>query len=311
MRKGLQFGTYGNCTLTKPIAEGGMGVVWQGNYESPDMRRTVAVKFCTKGNQDRFFREAKLQQSIDHPNLVKVYEWGETLDGTPYMIMELMRTCGTLTDMINANRESDFHLTRPMYEHARKLVEPVRYLHKKGILHRDIKPGNILVGGTFKLTDLGISRDLEETDRLTVKGNIMGTLDYMSPEQANGEDATVASDQYSLGMMLYEYLTTHHPRPKKGDETQWNYIARITKPGPLGLKRHELPKPILQMLKKMTAFEPGERYLSLDEPLAILKQASDEIPAPTIAEIDCWSWIWKCTGILAAGSFAYLIYDKF
>jgi serine/threonine protein kinase len=146
----------------------------------------------------RFLREARIAGSLHHPNLVRVYDIVE-LDGLPCIVMELVDG-GTLAD------------GRLTLDEAAQIADGVAYAHAHGVVHRDLKPGNLLRGkdGVVKITDFGIARAAEET-RLTQIGTVLGTLRYLSPEQAEGREIGPATDVYSLGVVLDELLAERPP----------------------------------------------------------------------------------------------------
>jgi serine/threonine-protein kinase len=177
------------------------------------LRRPVAVKVLSDrldGNgtsRARFLREARLAARLAHPNVVKVFDAGEA-DGRPYIVMEYVP--GTTVDELLARRR------RVTPDEAVDIVAQacagIQHAHEHGLVHRDVKPGNLLVrdDGCVKVVDLGIARAAEST-QLTQHGTILGTAAYLAPEQAAGEDVTAAADLYSLGAVLYQLLTGRPP----------------------------------------------------------------------------------------------------
>ncbi|CAN7600957.1 serine/threonine-protein kinase [Terrabacter sp. LjRoot27] len=202
----------GRYTLGTAIASGGMGDVWEGTDEV--LRRPVAVKVMRpQGPEDdafleRFRDEARGSAALHHPNIASVFDYGED-DGTAYLVMELVpgRTLGEII------RESDGGMPA---EEVRSLLGQAALAlsaaHEAGVVHRDVKPANIIVTpeGRAKLTDFGIAR-VGDGSGHTLTGEVLGTPDYISPEQALGEPATAASDIYSLGVVAHEMITGRKP----------------------------------------------------------------------------------------------------
>lgn len=199
-------------TLRSPIASGGMGDVWEATDGVLD--REVAVKILRTGGgpadegfTERFRDEAKHAAALSHPNIAAVYDYGEEDDGTAYLVME--RVPGEpLTELIRTHRLSAEQARWILGQAALALAAA----HATGLVHRDVKPGNIIVTpeGAAKLTDFGISRAGEGKGH-TLTGEVLGTPDYISPEQALGEPATPASDLYSLGIVAQEMLSGAKP----------------------------------------------------------------------------------------------------
>jgi serine/threonine protein kinase len=188
--------------IERELGRGGMAVVHAAADSGLD--RDVALKVLSShlaGDEAfrvRFLREARIAGSLHHPNLVRVYDIVE-IDGLPCIVMELVEG-GTLAD------------GRLSLDEAAQIADGVAYAHAQGIVHRDLKPGNLLRGkdGVIKITDFGIARAAEET-RLTEVGTVLGTLRYLSPEQAEGREVGPAADVYSLGVVFDELLAERPP----------------------------------------------------------------------------------------------------
>jgi len=198
-------------TLTERIAVGGMGEVWAATDTVLD--RTVAVKLLNHGLSqendfvERFRAEARHTAALQHPNIATVFDYGED-DGTAYLVMELVP--GQPLSQIIAERAP-----LSAQETVAILIQAATALaaaHEGGVVHRDVKPANIMVtpDGTVKLTDFGISRAVDSVP-LTQTGQVLGTAQYLSPEQALGQSATAASDIYALGVVGHEMLTGERP----------------------------------------------------------------------------------------------------
>jgi serine/threonine-protein kinase len=204
---------FGDYELLEEIGRGGQGVVFRAWQRS--LNRTVAVKiigigqWVTDAHLKRLRREAEAAAKLNHPGIVPVYEVGER-GGTYYFSMQFVEG-DHLDDVVSRGPIS----VRQAAELIAKVARTVHYAHEHGILHRDIKPGNILLdaGGEPHLTDFGLARLVEHGSTVTGSLEIMGTPSYMSPEQAVGNNAGVsrATDVYGLGAVLYELLTGHPP----------------------------------------------------------------------------------------------------
>src|SRR5215212_1709746 len=194
------------------VGSGGMADVYLAHDEILD--RDVALKLLktryaeNEELVERFRREAKSAASLSHPHIVPVFDWGETGNGTYYIAMEYL-SGGTLRDLIASGRMLS---PRTVVEVALQIAEALEAAHARGVVHRDIKPRNILVtdSGHVKVADFGIARAAEATT-ISDLGEILGSVKYMSPEQAAGERVGPASDLYSVGVVLYEMLTGRVP----------------------------------------------------------------------------------------------------
>lgn len=201
----------GRYHIVERIASGGMGEVFRARDAVLD--REVAIKVLHRslaGDQafvDRFRREARAAAGLAHPNIVAVYDWG-SVDGIYYMVMEHVRGNAT-RELLNGNGRLEPAQTA---EVVRQTLLALEHAHRQGIVHRDVKPENILIaaGGIAKVADFGLARAFAEA-RQTRAGTVTGTVQYLAPEQIRGEPADPRSDLYSLGVVTYELLTGRLP----------------------------------------------------------------------------------------------------
>src|SRR5213595_3525772 len=206
-------GELGDYELLEEIGRGGQGVVFRARQKS--LNRTVALKvislgqWASKAHLKRFRREAEAAASLDHPSIVPIYEVGER-DGSCYFSMKFVEG-GQLDEVLKQTPMS----IRQTVELITKVARTVHYAHEHGILHRDIKPGNILLDakGEPHLTDFGLARLVESESSVTQTLDVLGTPSYMAPEQAAGNNAAVsnATDVYGVGAVLYQLLTGQSP----------------------------------------------------------------------------------------------------
>jgi eukaryotic-like serine/threonine-protein kinase len=220
---GLVPETIGSYRILALLGEGGMGVVYRAE-QTGLLRRDVALKIVKRGIDtdrvvERFERERRVLARLDHPNIARVFDAGATDDGRPYFVMELVEGQRVTTYCDAARLDVDARLALFL-----DICQAVRHAHQRGVLHRDLKPSNVLVAPVDgrpvpKVIDFGIAKVMDDTEDHTaldtrLSGQAIGTPAYMSPEQAGRIDSGVdtRTDVYSLGVLLYELLTGHHPR---------------------------------------------------------------------------------------------------
>lgn len=252
--------TLAGYEITGILGQGGMGVVYEATQVS--LNRTVALKVLAPHLsedvvfQERFRREGQIQAGIDHAHIVTVYEAGETEHGF-FIAMRLIRG-PNLKDLI-VSRVLDPGRTLRILS---PIAQALDAAHEAELIHRDIKPQNILVGGRDQafLADFGLTKASGEKS-LTRTGQFVGTFDYISPEQIKGERATRASDVYSLAAVIYESLTGVVPFPKDS-EAAVLYAQMVDPPPKVTDERPELPATLDQVIAKGMAKDPAERFES-------------------------------------------------
>ncbi len=250
----------GRYRLTDRIAAGGMGEVWRGIDVL--LNRQVAVKLLPsvrEGNESslaRFRAEARYAASLSHPGIARVYDYGESSEfGGAYLVMELVDG-DPLSAILARNGRLSADATLDIVAQAARALDAA---HQAGIIHRDIKPGNILIGsgGTAKITDFGIATALRQAQaiHLTQTGMVMGTAMYVSPEQATGAPVTPASDIYSLGVVAFECLAGRPPFTANEPLA----IAYAHKHDPVPPLPPDVPPPVVDLVLAMLAKTPDGR----------------------------------------------------
>lgn len=266
----------GRYTLDRRIAAGGMGEVWQAS--DTVLGRTVAVKVLASGFVDdtgfteRFRAEARHTASLSHTNIAAVHDYGEDA-GSPYLVMEFVDGV-PLSQLIRQHAPMAPDQVCRIVGQAAEALEAA---HRGGLIHRDVKPANILItpSGTAKLTDFGISRAVGGA-AMTRTGEVMGTAQYLAPEQAMGRPATAASDVYSLGIVTYEMLTG--TRPFDRENTVATALAQINDPPP-PLPR-SVPPGLRGLVEACLAKDPALRPPSGGALAAAVRQPGLLTPEP-------------------------------
>ena len=276
---GQQLGHY---TITRRRGRGGMGTVYQA--KSPD-GKLVAIKVPYEtllddpGTQARYQREQEISRALDHPGLQRLIETG-TLEGAnlPYTVLEWIDG-GLLREHLYQDRPLD---TEEALRIATQLCAALEYCHAHGIVHRDLKPDNVLVGadGRVTLMDFGAAL-LEGARKITTASlaSALGTPDYMSPEQVEGQRGDPRSDVYALGIMLYEMLTG--APPYRGDNALAVMAQHVqSQPPPVRSRNKKIPPALEAVVMKALRKDPAERYQTMREFQTALERPEETVVTP-------------------------------
>ena len=267
----------GRYRIVRKLGTGGMADVYLA--EDQELGRRVAIKILNDRHAaddsfvERFRREAKNAAGLSHPNIVSVYDRG-TAEGTYYIAMEYLDG-RSLKELIVSRGPAP---VKTAVEYARQILAAVGFAHRHGIVHRDIKPHNVLVAGDegrVKVTDFGIARS--GASQMTEVGSIIGTAQYLSPEQARGSPVDQTSDLYSVGVVLYELLTGQVPFT--GDtplEIAMKHLSEVPKPP--SERRPEVPHDLDLVVLRALAKDQADRYQTAEEMDADLERVLKGMP---------------------------------
>ena len=265
------------------LGEGGMAFVYKA--EDKQLKRMVAIK-TLKPNYvqqetfvERFKREAQTVANLNHPNIVQIFDWG--IEEEPFFVMEYIEG-NTLTSIIA--RKKTISISDILFIGA-QVSDGLQAAHNRGLVHRDIKPGNIMItpGGKVKVTDFGIVSLQNEDSDITKTGSILGTSSYISPEQAQGKPVSVESDLYSLGTVMYELITGRPPF--EGDTPIATATKHLTeKPKKLSIYRKDIPKGLENAVLKLLHKYPRDRYKNAEDLRAVLLQQRRQLQAQETQE---------------------------
>jgi serine/threonine-protein kinase len=288
--------TLGRYQVIEPLGEGGMAAVYKA-YQ-PGMERHVALKILPRAFArdpeftGRFEQEAMVIAQLQHPHILPVHDYGEA-DSYTYIVMPMVDG-GTLADLVRGKPPIPWQRIRQI---TAQVGDALDYAHAEGVVHRDVKPSNILIDtrGNCLLTDFGIAKMVKGTKHFTQTGGIVGTPHYMSPEQGSGGELTSASDIYSLGVVIYEMATGRVPFD--AETPMAVVIKHMTDPLPPPSKLNPKLYPGLEaVILKAMAKEPEDRYETAADLVRAIKLAIPEravlpqereietVPAPELVE---------------------------
>jgi eukaryotic-like serine/threonine-protein kinase len=276
----------GHYKIVRRLGQGGMGVVYAA--EDQKLGRLVAIKLLPEATRqdpaalERFWREARTASSLNHPGICTIYELNESGD-QPFIVMELLE--GESLDKLHYRRSMPYPR---LLDFGVQVSDALDAAHRKGILHRDIKPGNIFLSpsGQVKILDFGLAKIeegyaapsdngnatlAEPHDLLTSPGSAVGTIAYMSPEQARGETLDARSDVFSVGVVLYELATGQHPFSGATTAVTFDHILNYAPTAPVSLNS-ELPPDFEDTLNKTLDKDRELRLQSAAELRADLKR---------------------------------------
>jgi tRNA A-37 threonylcarbamoyl transferase component Bud32 len=267
------FTTVGGYRGLELIARGGMGEVYKARH--PDLNRTVAIKVLSTHFKDdsdfnkRFAREAKTMAQLRHPNIITIHDYGAQ-DGLPYIVMEYL-IGETLSQILESRGRIPLEEAVPLLQ---DLASALDYAHQQGVIHRDIKPSNVIIEPITTSTnsrtqrailmDFGIARFTTENTMLTASGDVLGTADYISPEQIHGlTNLDSRTDQYSFGVMTYQLLTGKKPFERNNT---WAMIrSHLEEPPPDARNTLPMPEHAAMAIQKAMAKKPEDRFSSIGE----------------------------------------------
>jgi len=304
--------------LTHLIARGGMAQVYLAHDRMIDRRVALKVLFpelsVDQTFVERFRREAQAAANLAHPNIVQVFDWGED-NGTYFIVMEYIegRSLSTMLGQSTRIHPSDAAAI------AAKVAGGLAYAHRRGVVHRDVKPGNILLtnDGDVKVTDFGIALAVNASDNLTQAGSVMGTATYFSPEQAEGLTVDGRSDLYSLGVVLFEMVTGRPPFV--GESPIVVASKHVNEVAPLARSINpSVPAALEAIISMAMAKSPSDRYQSAEDFRADLLRFTEGQPVvaesrlQTMAatgELSAATGILGAVGVTAAGETASIPLD--
>lgn len=292
--------------VDKTIGSGGMGIVYKAHDTYLD--KDVAIKMLLIPNLDqklltRFQREAKVASSLNHLNLITVLDFGVTGDGKPYMVMDYAEGT-TLSELLEQETSLTIERSLPIFM---QICEGLSHAHSKGVFHRDLKPGNVILTDSdseiplVRIVDFGLAKPTNPDGHstLTEVGAVLGSPLYMSPEQAMSREVDHRTDIYSMGCLMYKTLTGR--APIEGDTALETLSAKCTNVAPR-LDKNEFPGLLTDIVARCLSIAPEARFQTTDELLSALNELGDELsiaPIPIVATVEPPKKVRSKAGLLA------------
>jgi eukaryotic-like serine/threonine-protein kinase len=310
----------GRFQLLEKVGEGAMSIVYKAF--DPEINRILAIKLlrgelaADSEYRYRFLQEAKAAGKLTHPNIVTIFDVGE-VDQGPYIAMEFLEG-RTLEQMMFENSEV---LVRDVVIYGIQLAEALDYSHAHGIVHRDVKPGNIISPGdehTIRITDFGIARmEAPNKEHHTIMGAVLGTPQYMSPEQVEGLPVDGRSDLFSLGVIIYQLITGERPFVSGTFTSLLMKIAQ-EEPAPIDVTNKDIPESLKRIVEKLLSKKPEQRFQTGKELAAALRRVVREIDDKQQHSIESkilplrikWTAIMASVVSLAMILGSYFVYQK-
>ncbi|MBM2842152.1 MAG: serine/threonine protein kinase with repeat [Bacteroidetes bacterium] len=273
--------TISHYKILEKLGEGGMGVVYKAKDNKLD--RSVAIKVLpphlsgSEENKTRFLQEAKAAAALNHPHILSIYEVDEH-DGSMFLVLEYVEGETLKKRISKLHLETGIPFDQAI-EWVLQIAKGIKAAHEQGIIHRDIKSENIMLtnGGHLKIMDFGLAK-LKSSSGMTKSGTSLGTLSYMSPEQAQGVTTDLRTDIWSLGVVFYEVLTGELPF-RAEHQAGLLYLVVNNEPVPPSVLDKKIPRAVDEVIKRMLEKERDRRFPTMDDVIAALQKVRTEVEA--------------------------------
>jgi serine/threonine protein kinase len=287
--------------VEKKLGQGGMGEVFRG--KDSKLEKIVAIKVLFPNTPDqvikRFHTEAKALAALNHPNVMTIFDFGQSQDGQLYLVMDFIKG-DSLATMIEKRGAQTFPDVFPIFE---KVCQGLRFAHMNNVLHRDIKPSNVMLAedrtqkDSVKLVDFGLAKLADQDHHLTKTGSVMGSPPYMSPEAIHGKEVDERSDIYSLGCTFFEMMTGQPPFV--GDTPFHTMMAHINRLAPTlsDVSGKEYDEEVEEFIRKCLKKNPDDRFKNMDELLAELNRIKTVLDEKRLSGLELLA-----SGVYASGS---------